>query len=606
MKGYVNSIEKFLCTSTDEIVKKLKNDFPNAGEGQVRSWFVLINDLKQSVAFQKLNRTCIVAIEYDLPSEGMGADCIVAGFNQNNQKIAVIIESKQWGDDYIRENKFGTYRTDDMLLHPQIQVNRHKLSFRDYLDTCRKYLVSSSVFIKNGTSSGILSLVRKNPILEARKVPVYNTLDELIDKQASCITYGSAEIKKDLEIATLCPSKGIEDAMYSLITKEEPFVLTEEQMIVYEQIKKCINSGKRVVRVKGDAGAGKTAIMLNLYVELLNKESNKFLPIFVPGAQNTAYYRNKYNEVSFCFTYSYSVSKMIAQNKNKICIVFMDEAQHNDPGIITNIINQGAILVICYDDKQAIKSQNSIPELKRLENKDYFVALELRGSVRYNGSLVAEKNIRKFLDGNFNFVNDDKFEFLTFTDTNAFQNKMFEVINQNPDAKVSILGLLCKNVNDYTCKGKNDSKLFTLWQGEEDKRPETCYIEYLDRKNYLKENNGLLRVGTWWMPGLDVDYVGVIIGKDGKISMNGFEAYPENSMNYNMMINIAQDLKFPEKLLKGSNSEKVKNIINYINIQGNIDLKTEFVSSFTDYLKNMYYIMCTRGKRGCYVLFSDK
>mgnify|MGYP003298594487 CR=1 FL=1 len=606
LKGYFSTVENFLETDTKEVVYQLKNLYPDAMSGQVRSWYNFVNDLKNTESFRNLTNDSVVAIEYDLPTEGMGIDCILAGYDVNHQKVAVLIEAKQWGDDYIEEHKFDTYRAENALLHPQVQISKHQLCFNDYLDIGKDYKTTPCVFVKNATENGLCSLIKKNPSGSTKQIPLYNSLDKLIREKASNIVSGSSDIIMDFITAEHCPVIGIDDAMRDLTKKNAVFVLPENQEPVYDEIMDSISKGKRVIRINGDAGAGKTAVLLNLYAELRNREDEKVFPIFVPGAQNTAYYRNKYPEMAFCFTYSYSVSKMIAQNKGKKIIVLMDEAQHNEPGVITEIINMGAILVICYDAKQTLSTENSISELRALENKNFFKALEIKGSVRFNGSLVAEGNIRKFLCGRTDFKHDDKFEFMTFRKIDDFQNKMYRIIQENPNDRVAILGLMCQDAQDYTYPKHPKSKLITKWDKDGDKRAETCYIEYVDRKTYLNENKGLLRVGTWWAPGLDFDYVGIIIGRDGKITTNGFEGVPEQSKHYKMIIDIAKYMNFPKELFDGRNYIVVRKVMEYVKKQENETIRTEFQNLFTAYLRHMYYITMTRGKKGCYVLFSDK
>ncbi len=607
MNAYYGTVKTILDTPTHKIVKELMKLFPKAESGQVNSWHNFINDLKKSTAFQKLHPYCIVIIEYDLPAEGMGIDCILAGYDFNKNKVAVLIEAKQWGDEYIEENKFETYRAPGCLLHPQVQIDKHKNCFRDYLNIGQAYRVFPTVYVENATDKGVCSLISKNPYKEARTIPVYNDLNKLIEAKASIIQYSSIEIVKDFSNAVYHPSKSVLTAVQNAVSREIPFILTEEQLPVYEQIINSIIEGKKVIRINASAGAGKTALLLNLFASILKRRDENVFPIFVPGAQNTRYYKNKFPKMGNCFTYSFVVTDMIEQNKGKHIIVMMDEAQHNAPNVIKKIVESGATLIVCYDEKQSVTANNSINDLQELEDKDFFVSLELKNSVRFNGSQEADYNIRRFLGGKSNYAKDDRFEFLTFTKLEEFQNKIYQVIADNPNSSVAVMGLLCHDIKDYTYPKCRESKFVYEWKNEGIKNAETCYVDYVERKNYLNENNGFIRVGTWWAPGLDFDYVGIIIGGDGIITSNGFMGVAEKSKHYKMMVDIAtKDMNLPLDIKEDDPMwTSAKKVLAYVNAKGNEEIQKEFRSLFTSYLRHVYYVMMTRGKRGCYVCYTD-
>ena len=73
-----------------------------------------------------------------------------------------------------------------------------------------------------------------------------------------------------------------------------------------------------------------------------------------------------------------------------------------------------------------------------------------------------------------------------------------------------------------------------------------------------------------------------------------------------MMISIAEDMNLPETITSvGSKSDIVKNILTYLEQPQNKSLKAEFNKQFSLYLRNMYYILLTRGSKGCYMYFKN-
>lgn len=601
MKGYINTIKNFLSSTEDEIIFELKQLYPQANESLIRSWHTLVSDVKNSENITDLPENCTIAIEYSLSTDAMAVDLMFLGFDKNNKKNAVMIESKQWNDEFIKSHNFACYREAESELHPQIQISRYKLSFCDYLNAGHNYTVTPYVFIRNCSSHGITELIEKNPSNTAVCIPIYNKIDKIICEACKKIVMGSTDLISELKNATFKPSKSIEDAMNAIVSSEEAFVLTPEQEKAITEINESIKSGKKIIRITGDAGSGKTAVLLNLYVQYINSKDSDIFPIFISGAQNTAYYRSKYKRAEYSFSYSYTTVKTIKQNSDKTCIVLMDEAQHNEPNLITKIINEDAVVVLCYDVKQIIYADNPIKELKEIEMRDDFTEVELTGSVRFNGSQVAEENIRNCLKGNTDCKNDDLFEFKIFNNLGSFQQKITETIQNNPESSVAVIGLLSEDYENYLTALNPQSRLFAKWGIKE----ECNWLPYINRKNYLNENNGELWVGTWWLPGLDVDYVAVIAGGDVKLTANGIKAVPKQSKNYRTMISVARKMNFPEKIISNNNSETVKNIIEFINKPGNEKIKSKYISSFSKYLRNIYYIMLTRGKKGCFVYFTN-
>ena len=413
MEGYITTVGNFIIQSNEQIITSLKSIYPMAEESQVDSWRTLVDDIKESNLLPSIPQDCVIAIEYSLPTDGMAADLILTGRNTSGERIVIIIESKQWSDSFIHTYDFSDYRENDRELHPQVQVSNHKLSFQQYLDIGQNYTVIPFVFIRNCSCNALSYLKSKCPRENCRDIEIRNDINEIIDSFLQLVVSGDESIADELRDAVYSPSIEIIDAMKSIVTKEDPFILTAEQRSVVEQIEKSVLDGKRIIRIFGAAGTGKTAILLNLYIRFLEeRETGNIRPIFISGAQNTALYRSLYPEVERSFTYSYSLNNMVEKTKGNLYVILMDEAQHNSPGIITNMVERGCTIILCYDENQTINANNPIEEIHRLEQREDFVSFELKEKMRYNGSQYAEENIRTLLDGGSSFRDDEKYDFI--------------------------------------------------------------------------------------------------------------------------------------------------------------------------------------------------
>lgn len=606
MKHYIVKLEDFLKDDVNDIIKILSILNPTAEKSQVQSWRTLINDIKQSNV-RLLPIDVIIGIEINLPIDGMGVDLMIMGKDKDDLKHSFLIEAKQWIDSNIYTYAFGESRSETQTLHPQIQLSRHVMGFKDYTNIGADFITHAFVFTRNLSNQTINHLIDINPINELKNIPITQSLDEIIIEISKTLVSGSYDIFDLFSNMSYKPSKSIIAAMESMVTKYEPFILTSEQENVVNQIFDSFNKGKKIIRITGAAGSGKTAILLHTYIKLLNKQSDDVRPIFISGAQNTKLYQSLFREVERSFSFSFSLDKMVGKtigNKYYLC---MDEAQHNESGIISNMINRNAQLILCYDEGQTINANNALEELKSLETRNDFISIKLQNSIRYSGSQVFENNVKRVLNGDKNIDPDPLYDFRVFDTIEELENHTIELVKNNPKSTVAITGLLSDDAT--TIANRPNSKIFIDWgyQGE-------CrWIPYIESMDYLKKNNGKLWVGTWWLPGLDVDYVSVIVGGDAKMTINGIEAVPHGAKHYKMMISIAEKLNYPKHLFVNKQSfgktvqDTVKssnNIINYAFADAN--LKKIFIQEFSGLLKNNYYILLTRGRKGCYVCFANK
>lgn len=607
MLGLVMSVSSFFSHSEEELLHELQSIYPDAEDGQITAWRTLISDIAHSNNARSLPQDCLIGIEYSLPTDGMAIDFFVAGRNIQRAPAICIVESKQWNDRFIENSNFSFHREPGRQLHPQVQIMRHKLSFSEYLDIGPGFDVTPYVFIRNCSLAGLQNLSSMNGDGPSAQISMFRDIEDLFFAVQQEISSGYPEGIDLFPNAEYTPSRGIIDAMSAIITREPPFILTPEQEQVTELIRERISEGKKIIRVTGAAGTGKTAILLNLYVDLLNEmPTTGIRPIFVSGAQNTAYYQSKFPEVSRSFTYSYSLDKMVGPRSANRKIILMDEAQHNQPGIISDMVQRGTTLVLCYDPAQIINADNALAELKVLEEREDFVSVELHHCVRFNGSAIAEHNIERCLRGETDFQPDDDFEFHVFYDFLEFQNKIISVMRENPDKTVAVTGLLSSDADNFTHSQNPNSILYTDWSSPNGWEKAECrWMPYVTEKNYLETNDGKIWVGTWWMPGLDVDYIFVIVGGDAKMTRDGIIAVPECAKHFKMMASIAGELNFPQEVFSSKAYLTARRIRSFISRPENAEFCQRFMDRFSELLRNNYYIMMSRGRKGCFVFFTD-
>lgn len=604
VNGYIKEKSDFDKQSTESIVKSLKSMYPKADDKQVLSWKNLVDVIKQSEEFAKLPNDCVISIEYSLPTDNMAIDLLISLKNQCGEKYAFIIEAKQWGDVYTHK-KFLNKRSykDNEEYHPQIQVSRYVMSFRDYLDCGNTYNIKPFVYIQHASQDGIREIIDKNPDKTTNWIPCYNSIDKIIRKIKELTQKNPKSILKEIMDAEYKPSSAVIDAMQSIITKEDAYILTEEQEKVVKKVKEELDKGTKIIRISGAAGSGKTAILLNLYLEYLRKTQNTDeSTFFTPGNQNTHMYKSLYPEIDELFQFSSSLKSI---KKRKKTYVFMDEAQRNYKGTINAVLDRNAQFVICYDEHQSLYADDNLDDLKNLETREDFISIKLTDSVRYNGSDNVEQNIENLLTlGEIHLKSDNKYELKIFSDIYEFQNAIISKIEKNPDSTFAVAGLLCEHADKYTSKENENLYFYQNWGDNYEK----IWVPYVNNKNYFEKGKNIW-VGTWWMPGLDFDYVAIIVGDDAILTKDGIKGCFEKSKLYDTRISIANKY-FPDLVVKKSNGviNKEKTLIkisDYMNMKKNKEDRQQYEKAFNKKLLNAYYLMLTRGRKGCFVYFAN-
>ena len=509
------------------------------------------------------------------------------------KEYAFILESKQWGDDYITGAQFSEFRGNDVLLYPQVQVHHHEISFKNYLNIgTRVAKVYPYVYLENATQIGV-NKVLQNPDPNSKRIPVITDMNVFINKIIELGLNPGITGIADLYDAKYFPSKDILTAMSSLIEKEEPFVLTESQEKKVQEIYSAVNSGNKIIHISGPAGSGKTAILLNLFVRLLKKAPETgYTPLFAPGGQNTSVYRTLYPQISDMFAFTFGMQKHLYRGSAAKTILLIDEGQSNQNGMIQNFVNSGAVVIFCYDENQIVNLDNSISELPILKTMPGYKNIKLTESVRFNGSQVYEINVNKCLNGDMNFIPDDKFYFKVATDMEDLRSEIKKIRDEHPDSTMALSGLLCDDAQQI--EAASNGLFFLKWK----KKNETEWIPYIMEKNYENKYDGKYWLGTWWLPGLDVDYNVVVVGGDAIMTNDGIVGDRNQSKLVEGIRSILNYINVPQVDRNRGVCSSINNFLQYCSMPGNEGYKDTFNSTVTTLIKNYYYIMLTRARKG--------
>jgi hypothetical protein len=250
---------------------------------EVRSWQNSMLYVRNVLDDEAIPADARVSVEYGIPQTSKRIDVIISGQDQEHREAAVIIELKQW--QAVRKTKMdaivstflgGTERDTE---HPSYQAWTYAALLRDFNETVQAESIQLApcAYLHNCESAeGILDPFYAHHLEQA---PVFlrrdaERLQAFIKKY---VRYGdSRDLIFRIERGRIRPSKSLVDVLLSMLQRNTEFLLIDDQKLVYETVLAQAHEGrsgpKRVIIVEGGPGTGKSVVAMNLLVELTARE----------------------------------------------------------------------------------------------------------------------------------------------------------------------------------------------------------------------------------------------------------------------------------------------------------------------------------------------
>lgn len=541
-----------------------------------------------------------IAIEYQIPLTSKRIDFIIAGRNDKNKENIVIIELKQWESAKLSQ-KSGLIITrfqhgEIEVAHPSYQAWSYAETLYNFNETIRDrdITVSPCAFLHNYDSDNVIA----NPHYEEyiSQAPIFLKRDaaKLQNFIKERIKYGTKDsIVWMIENGKLKPSKQLADALSSMLRGNREFILLDDQKVVYEtaleMAKKAQDGKKHVLIVEGGPGTGKSVVAINLLVRLTNTGiasqyvSKNSAPRSVYTAKLTGCFKKTY--INNLFTGS---GCFIDAPKNAYGALIVDEAHrlNEKSGLYSNvgenqileIIKAAKFSVFFVDDRQRIHvkdigSKKYIKEIAENEGAVVHVT-QLSSQFRCNGSdgyLSWLDNALQIRETANIRLTQEEYDFRIFPTPNELFDTIVEKNKINNKSRV-VAGYCWK------WKSKKDLDEFDI-----------VFPEFNFKKQWnLNSSNTPWLIGKdsvnqigciHTCQGLELDYVGVIIGNDLRYNKKVISDVTKRDSNDQSIKGLKQRLKdFPAKAMQDAD----------------------------EIIKNTYRTLMTRGMKGCYVYFCDK
>ncbi len=579
---------------------KLKLNF-NVAESEYLSWRnSLGNAMSHVMRSEGIPGDAGIAIEYRLNGRKFRLDFVISGLNVQGKESLVIVELKQWTDiqfsdldEHVKTALGGGVRD---VTHPSYQV----WSYKSHLEMFNEYVyenelsVSACAYLHNCKENQVINDSRYENAL--RLAPVFfhgenDKLQKLIENQ---IEKGSGiSLLERIDAAVIRPSKQLADAVGNMLKGQDEFILLDEQKTAYETIlrnaRQAQKSGKKVLVIKGGPGTGKSVISINALAQLTSERMNaKYVTanaaprdVFQAKLKNLV----KGDSVKHLFGGSGSYTET---KKNSMDVLIVDEAHRlrMKSGMFKNlgesqtkeIIFSAKLSVFFIDEAQKV-TWSDVGEISRIKayaaELDADVELlELVSQFRCGGS----DDYMAWLDDSLglqnvpeNYFSRDKFDFQIFESASELHDAIRDKNRINNKSRV-VAGYCWNWVS------KKEPKAFDIVIPDENYQARWNLASY--GNEWIINPKSVDEVGCiHTCQGLEVDYVGVIVGGDLVIENGKLVTNPKGRAK-------------SDKSLNG-----------YI---GERKLDPEAADAKADALiRNTYRTLMSRGMKGCYVYFTD-
>jgi len=567
---------------------------------EVRSWQNSMQFMYKVVDTPELPDDAGVAIEYQIPLTAKRVDFIVSGLNAQKKEQIIIIELKQW-EDAEPTNKPGIVvarfqQGKAEVAHPSYQawsyaymLSNYNLSIQE-----RDVQIKPCAFLHNYTPDGMINGKLYEDYVAKAPVFLKNDAARLQDYILRHVRYCSPEdIIWKIDNGKLRPSKQLADSLTAMLKGNDEFVMLDDQKVVYEAAvylaKKAQEGKKQVLIVEGGPGTGKSVLAINLLVNLTSEGiasqyvTKNSAPRAVYSVKLSSNFRKSY--INNLFVGS---GNFIETLPNTMGALIVDEAHRLNmkSGMFSNLGENQIKEII----KTAKFSVFFVDDCQRIHMKDI-------GSVKYINQCAEEMGADvhlEHLSSQFRCNGSDGY--LSWLD-NALQIRETANIRlTEEDYDFRIFDSPTEMFNEIKRKNESNNKSRVVagycwdWKSKQNHMAYDIEIpQFFFRKQWNFNSNEPWLIGEKSIDqigcihtcqGLELDYVGVIVG-------------PDLSYKNNRVVTDGLKRSPNDQSLKGFKAMVKKN-------------SKEALQQADAIIKNTYRTLMTRGMKGCYVYFCDQ
>lgn len=573
-----------------------------APDGEYRAWQHSLMQMAEVLADDAMPASMGVGVELGIPQTAKRIDFVLSGTTEHGEARVVIIELKQWShsrvsdrDGLIYANRGG--RAEVEGAHPCYQAWSYAALLEGFNEAVHGegIRLSPCAYLHNYHRDGVIDAPQYAPYID--KAPLFlrgpSERAKLRDFIKRHVPQGDdAAALYRIDQGKIRPSKMLADSLAGMLKGNTEFVLVDDQKVVYETCLSKVHAAaperKQVVIVRGGPGTGKSVVAINLIVALtrqglLTKYVSKNAAPRAVYAQKLRGHRRS-AEIGGMFGGS---GNFFDAEPNSFDALIVDEAHrlNEKSGLYSNLgenqvkeLISAAQCTIFFTDDDQIVTLSDIGQSLELETWARRLGaevtfLELASQFRCSGS-----------DGYLAWLDD----VLGIRDTAnpdlSAQDFDFRVVDSPTE-----LDRLIRERN-----GGNKARIVAgyCWDWRSKRNPDAFDIEFPAFGFQRQWNLG--RDGSLWITapdsidqvgcihtcqGLELDYVGVIVGPDLVMGEGSLKTAPEGRSRMD------RSIRGWKSLLKREPD----------------DTRTRLDTI----IRNTYRTLMTRGMKGCFVYCTD-
>jgi DUF2075 family protein len=573
---------------------------PNA---EIRSWRESLAQMAKVLRDESMPDDMGVGIEYGIPQTAKRIDFILSGRDADDRPHLIVVELKQWSTARISEKdglviaqRGGAKETEGA--HPCYQA----WSYAALLEGFNEAVYDSNValrpcaYLHNYIEDGVINNEHYAPYIE--KAPLFLRGEEergrLRDFIKQHVKRGDrAELLFKIDNGRIRPSRMLADSLAKMLKGNQEFVLVDDQKVAYETslalARAASPDSKQVAIIKGGPGTGKSVVAVNLLVALTK------LGLLTKYVSKNAAPRSVYKErlrgnarqavIDNLFSGS---SAFVNTDANTFDALIVDEAHRLNrySGLYGNlgenqvkeVIASAKCTILFVDDDQVVTLADigHSSELERwaAELGARVTHLGLASQFRCGGS----DGYLAWLDRTLGIhdtatadLDSDTFDFRIVDSPMELHALIAEKNSVNNKSRV-VAGYC------WDWKSRRDPEAFdiVLANGEYQRQ----WNLDSDSSLWLIAPRSIDQVGCiHTCQGLELDYVGVIVGPDLLVRDGRLVTVPENRSRQDRSIRGYKRLLQVDPVATRSRLDRI--------------------------IRNTYRTLMTRGMKGCYVFCVD-